>query len=329
MFKVLTALPVALLLATSSASGNGIEGVGTSQDFGGIRTFLRAPYVSDIKDLNADIAVIGVPFDEGTTGKPGTRYGPRDIREASLVYSWARKKGYFYIDTKRKVLEGISWADLGDVNVVPTLPAMTAENITKAVTAIVKRDAFPVVLGGDHSISFPVVRALKGSPLTLVHIDAHADNALSSKDMFDHASWVDKASHLPHVKKVIQIGMRGIINSETNLRNAKKMGATVVTTERIHREGVAAAIASIPKSERIYVSIDIDALDPSIAPGTGSAEVGGLFFQEVSQILMGIPSRGRVVGMDVVEVNSLYDETGRTAQTAARLILDLTGAALP
>lgn len=312
-----------------------VNPLGHSQEFGGIRTFLHAPYIDNIEKTDADVVVVGVPFDEGISARPGARYGPRDIREASLISAWARRNGFFYIDGEQWVLRGTRWVDVGDVNVEPMEHGVTFARITEAVRAIVCKNALPVILGGDHSISFPVIRALELPSLTVVHFDAHLDSYGDppSPDAIptfvtDHGTWVSAVAQLPGIK-IVQIGMRGVANDESGLKLSRKYGATVVTSEQIHRSGIQAALAAIPKSENIYVSIDIDVLDPALAPGTGTVEVGGLTFQQLSDILRAVPSSGRLVGMDLVEVNSYYDPTGVTAQTAVRLIIDLLGAALP
>ncbi len=300
------------------------------QEFGGIRTFLRAPHVTEIEKLDADIAVLGVPYDQGTSMRPGTRYGPKEIREQSLNYSWAREGGFFYIDGETEVLKGRTWADLGDVNVSPYSAADTSARTTLAVHRIRKRGAFPVVLGGDHSIAFPVIRAYMDLPrLTVVQFDAHLDSYGSSDPKrLTHGEWLPQVMALPFVERVIQIGPRGLANAKGGLEASKRLGAAVITTEALRRHGVEWALQQIPQSEHLYITLDIDAMDPALAPGTGTVELGGIRFDEMSALLRGLPSRGQVVGMDLVEVNPLFDPTGVTAQTAVRLILDLVGAAL-
>lgn len=319
----LSSLPGALAQAPpASPIGN------SSQDFGGIRTFLRAPHVKDIAALDADIAVVGMPFDQGTSNRPGQRYGPRDIREASLIYAWAPHNGFYYIDTGRTVLEGKRWADLGDVDVVPHDIPRTSQNLTRAVAAVLEKGAFPVILGGDHSITFPAVRAFSLPSLTVVHFDAHLDSYGSGDpNILSHGGWVQQVGRLPGVD-FVQIGMRGIANDLTGVRAAQQLGSTIITAERVHREGARKIMESIPDLGNIYVTIDIDVLDASLAPGTGTPEVGGLTFHQMHELLVGLPVKGRVVGVDVVEVNSFFDSTGVTAQTAVRLIIDLLGAAL-
>ena len=294
--------------------------------FVGIRTFLGAPYVTKLDDLHADFAVLGVPFDEGTWGQPGERYGPRDLRESSQEYNHDLTEGFYYIDGDRTVLKGKHWADVGDVEVWPTVPALTNDKVTAAVRAILAKKAFPIVLGGDHSITFPILRAFD-IPLTVIHIDAHLDTWTGAPGNLDHASHILRAAALPQVKNIIQIGMRGLANDPEAVGNARKIHTTVFTSEEIHRHGVASVVGKIPPSENIYITLDVDVLDPSVAPGTGTLEPGGLSFFELHDLLMALPAKGKLVGFDVVEVNPYRDPSGRTAQTAVRLMIDLLGAA--
>ena len=295
--------------------------------FVGVRTFLGAPYVRNLDELNADFAVLGVPFDEGTWGQPGERYGPRDLRENSQEYNHDLTLGFYYIEGDRTVLKAKRWVDVGDIDVMPTVPQQTDQKISDVVRKILAKHAFPIVLGGDHSITFPIVRAFDLPNLTVVHIDAHLDTWNGAPGNLDHASWVLRVAELPNVKKIVQIGMRGLANDPESIGNARRIGTTIVTCEEIHRRGVEAALAQIPKSENIYVTLDVDSMDPTLAPGTGTLEPDGLSFSELDHLLMGIPNKGRLVGFDVVEVNPYRDPSGRTAQTAVRLMIDLLGAA--
>jgi agmatinase len=298
----------------------------TAPTFVGVRTFLSAPYEPDLDKLKADFAVLGVPFDEGTWGQPGERYGPRDMRENSQEYAHDLTEGFYYIDGDRTVLKGKRWADVGDVIVYPTVPEQTDAKITEAVKKILAKRALPIILGGDHSITFPIVRAYD-IPLTIVHIDAHLDTWNGAKGNLDHASWVLRVAKLPTVKNITQLGMRGIANDLEAAGNARALHTKIVTSEEIHRHGVSAAIEAIPQSENIYVTFDVDSMDPTLAPGTGTLEPGGLNFAEIDDLLRAIPTKGKLVGLDIVEVNPYRDPSGRTAQTAIRLMVDLLGAA--
>lgn len=294
--------------------------------FVGVRTFLGAPYVTNLDDLKADFAVLGVPFDEGTWGQPGERYGPRDLRESSQEYNHDLTEGFYYIDGDRTVLKGKHWADVGDILVFPTVPAQTDDKITAAVKKILEKKAFPIVLGGDHSITFPVVRAMD-KDIMVIHFDAHLDTWNGEPGNLDHASWVNRVAQLPHVKKIVQIGMRGLANDQESIGNARKIGTKIVTSEEIHRKGVEWTLAQIPESENIYITFDVDVMDPTLAPGTGTLEPDGLNFHEIDGLLKGAATKGKLVGFDVVEVNPYRDPSGRTAQTAVRLMIDMLGAA--
>jgi agmatinase len=294
--------------------------------FVGVRTFLGAPYVTNLDDLHADFAVLGVPFDEGTWGWPGERYGPRAMRESSQEYNHDLTEGFYYIDGDRTVLKGKRWVDVGDVPVMPTVPAQTDEKITEMVRKIRSKGAFPIVLGGDHSITFPVLRAFD-IPVTVIHFDAHLDTWDGAPGNLDHASWVNRAAKLPQVKKVVQLGQRGLANDQEAIGNARKNHTTIITGEQIHRQGIELALAQVPASENIYITLDVDVMDPTLAPGTGTLEPDGLTFAEIDALLKGVTSKGRLVGMDIVEVNPMRDSSTRTEQTAIRLLIDTLAAA--
>jgi agmatinase len=294
--------------------------------FVGVRTFLGAPYVSNLDDLHADFAVLGVPFDEGTWGQPGERYGPRELRESSQEYNHDLTEGFYYIDGDRTVLKGKHWVDVGDVAVMPTVPVQTEEQITASVRKILAKRAFPIVLGGDHSITFPVLRAFD-IPVTLIHFDAHLDTWNGALGNLDHASWVNRAAKLPTVKRILQIGQRGLANDPESMANARAGHTSIITSEQIHRRGVEWALAQVPEGGNIYITLDVDVMDPTLAPGTGTLEPDGLNFAEIDGLLKGVAGKGRLVGFDVVEITPYRDASGRTAQTAVRLMIDLLGAA--
>jgi agmatinase len=287
---------------------------------------LGAPYVKNLDELKADIAVLGVPFDEGTWGWPGERYGPREMRESSQEYNHELSEGFYYIDGDRTVLKGKVWADVGDIDVFPTVPAQTDDKITKAVRKVLEKKAFPIVLGGDHSITFPVVRAVD-KDVTLIHFDAHLDTWNGETGNVDHASWVNRVAKLPHVKRIVQVGMRGLANDQEAIGNARKIGSKIITSEQIHKKGTEWTLEQIPQSESIYITLDVDVMDPTLAPGTGTLEPDGLNFREIDELLKGVTKKGKLIGIDIVEVNTMRDPSGRTAQTAIRLLIDTLGEA--
>jgi agmatinase len=322
--RSLLALAAGILLAGAVTAG-----AQSQPTFVGVRTFLGAPYVTNLDELKADFAVLGVPFDEGTWGQPGERYGPRDLRESSQEYNHDLTEGFYYIDGDRTVLKGKRWADVGDVLIYPTVAAQTDDKITAAVSKILEKKAFPIILGGDHSISFPVLRAIDKvyEGVTLIHFDAHLDTWNGEAGNLDHATWVNRAAKLPHITKIVQIGMRGLANDPEAVGNAKKIHSSIVTSEQIHAKGVEWALQQIPRSQKIYISLDVDVMDPTLAPGTGTLEPDGLSFRELDELMKGTAAKGKLVGFDVVEVNPYRDASGRTAQTAIRLMIDMLGAA--
>src|SRR6516162_829689 len=322
VFRFMTAVWTLLLALCSAASAPG-QAVPT---FVGIRTFMGAPYVANLEELHADFAILGVPFDEGTWGWPGERYGPRNLRESSQEYSHDLTEGFYYIDGDRTVLKGKHWVDVGDVPIMPTVPSQTDDKITEMVRKIRSKGTFPIVLGGDHSITFAVLRAVD-IPVTVLHFDAHLDTWSGAPGNLDHASWVNRAVALPNVKKVIQLGQRGLANDEEAIGNARKAHTTVITAEQIHRIGVERVLSQIPTSENIYITLDVDVMDPTLAPGTGTLEPDGLNFSEIDGLLKGVTSKGRLIGMDIVEVNPMRDGSTRTEQTAIRLLIDTLGSA--
>jgi len=288
-----------------------------------IPTFMGAPLNKNLDELKGDFAVLGVPFDEGTWGWPGERYGPRGLREASQEYSHDLTEGFVYIDGNRTTLKGRKWVDVGNVEVMPTVPAATDDKITEAVHKILSKKTFPIILGGDHSITFPIVRAFD-IPITIVHFDAHLDTWNGAPGNLDHASWVNRAAKLSTVTKIIQVGMRGLANDGESIGNAKRMGTHVITGETVHRDGTEKILSQIQiePNENVYITLDVDVMDPTLTPGTGTLEPDGLNFREIDALLKGVARKGKLVGFDIVEVNPMRDPSGRTAQTAVRLLVD-------
>ncbi len=296
----------------------------------GITSFCRVPMCFDMTKLDCDVAIVGICLDSGTSNRPGARYGPRAIREASMPYSmgYTQQAGFYDLDQRKHMLAGVRMADCGDIPTLPTLVVETFDMITQLVKTIRERGAVPVVLGGDHSISFPVVRAFEGAPLHLVQFDTHLD---LMDEVFgirlSHANPMKRISELEHVTGMTHIGIRGLLNQPEWAEAGESGKSSFYTADEVHEKGPEAVAARIPECENLYVSLDIDSLDPTEAPGTGTPEPGGLTYRQLRALLRACAQKGRLVGMDLVEVNPLYDPTGRTAQVAARLIIDLLGAA--
>lgn len=294
--------------------------------FTGIATFGKYPVCPDIEELDADVAVIGVPNDMGTQWKPGARMGPRGIREGSTLYSFGLD-GAYDIENDITYL-GPDWkvVDCGDVDIVHGDLMQSHENTEVAIRKIVSKGAMPVVLGGDHSITAAVGKGLEElGPFHVIQIDAHLDWAdHRSGQRYGHGSCIRRLSEMDHVREIFQFGIRGISSSlKEDVDAAREYGSTILSPRKMRKMGLEEVLAQIPEGEKYYVTIDIDGTDPSIAPGTGTPSPGGLLYDEVNELFEGIAKRGEVVAFDLVEVAPPYDPTGMTSQTAARISLDL------
>ncbi|MEH7483352.1 agmatinase [Neobacillus drentensis] len=294
--------------------------------FTGICTFGKYPVCSDINQLDADVAVIGVPNDMGTQWKSGARMGPRGIREGSTLYSFGLNGAY---DIEKDITYlGPRWkvVDCGDVDMVHGDMMQCHENTEEAIRKIVLKGAMPVVLGGDHSITFPVGKALEElGPFHVIQIDAHLDWAdHRSGQRYGHGSCIRRLSEMDHVQKIFQFGIRGISSSlKEDVDAAREYGSVILSPRQIRKMGIERVIELLPEGEKYYITLDIDGLDPSVAPGTGTPSPGGFIYDEVNELLEGIAKRGKVIGFDLVEVAPPYDPAGMTAQVGARLALDL------
>ena len=300
------------------------------------RTFFNAPLCDDIERLEADVAFIGVPFDQGTSGRPGARYGPDALRDAPRVYSYSDPygrqsgaEGFFDIDAGDELLRGVVMADCGNVPIVPSEVIGNFDRITRAVEQAVGRGALPAVVGGDHAITFPVVRGLsKFAPLNIVHFDAHLDYTHDVQDaLYTHASPIRRCRELGFVGHITSVGIRSA--RRTPYEEAVRDGSLIVSAHRFRELGPEAVAGLIPAAENLYITFDVDVLDPSLAPGTGTPETGGLFYQETRDCLLALLGKSNLVAFDVVEVAPPFDNSELTVQVAARLMQDILAARFP
>lgn len=293
--------------------------------FVGISSFGKYPICNDLDQLKADVAILGAPYDMGTQWRSGSKMGPRGIREASTLFSFGLKGSYdperddMYLAPPAKIV------DCGDADMVHGDLNQCFANIEDSVRKIVSKGAMPVVLGGDHSITIPFAKGLETlGPLNVVHIDAHLDWAdHRSGQRLGQGSPIRRMSEMSHIDKITSIGIRGVGSSrKEDFEDARAYGNAIISPRKMREMGIKEVINQLPKNERYFVTIDIDGLDPSISHGTGTPSPGGLFYDEVNEILEGIAKRGDVVGFDLVEVAPPYDPTGVTSITAARIIMD-------
>lgn len=295
----------------------------------GVPSFAKAPVVAPDQDWEADVAILGIPFDQGTSYRSGARFGPKAIREWSIRFSVLSTNDPHYFDSRSGEDRGCARiVDCGDVAIVPLLWEENFDRITSAVRAILGKGALPVVLGGDHSVTYPVLRAFHDrGPITLVHLDAHADYRDDSGGVrFGHGNVIRRVVELPHVTRAISIGVRSLRQQRQDLADHAADGNTLVHGWDLQAHGVEHYLDVLPRGEQVYVTFDIDAMDPSIAPGTGTPEVGGLSYEQAQTILKHVAAHNRVVGYDCVEVNPLFDPAGITGLLANHLTIELIGA---
>ena len=313
---------------TSSSRKSGIR---LNRPFVGIPSFLRARIETDLDALDADIAVYGVPFDEGSPFLAGSRVGPRSIREHSLRFA-ATDLGLYDPETRRTYLAyemaNRTIADVGDVDVWPTDVKSTFDNATDLTSAVLARGALPVALGGDHSVTYPIVKGYEDEqPLHVIHFDAHTDYAPFIHDLrFTNGQAFRHISPMEHVLSLTQVGIRGLRSYEAQLRDSIGDGNRVMTMREFREAGPTGVAEVVPPGARTYVSIDIDVLDLSLIPGCVSAEPNGMTYVELRDTLAAIAAHCDVVGLDLVEVNPTLDVgTGITSYLAAHTVLEFLG----
>jgi len=291
--------------------------------FAGIRTFMRAPHVTDLAGVDA--VVYGIPFDTATSYRTGPRFGPEAIRSASSLirpYNPA-------LDVN--VVEALSIVDYGDVPVSPGDTERTYGQIEAALASVVDAGVFPAAMGGDHSITLAELRALakRHGPLALVQLDSHGDTwEQYFGQPYFHGTTFKRAAEegLLDTTASVQAGMRGSLYGALDLQEARDLGFTVLTTDELRDLGPAAygeLVLGKVGARPVFVSFDIDFLDPAFAPGTGTPEVGGFSTAEALAFLRAL--RGiKLAGCDVVEVSPPYDGPGMvTALAGANVLYDL------
>jgi agmatinase len=222
-------------------------------------------------------------------------------------------------------------ADCGDVPANPADMKGHYRIAELAVRTILERGAYPIIIGGDHGVPIPVFRAFEGGePMTLVHIDAHIDWRDEVNGVREgYSSPIRRASELPHFERIFQIGMRAQGSARANeVEDALAHGAEIITAYDVHENGMSSVLGRIPDGERYYLSIDADGLDPTVMPAVAAPAPGGLLFHQVRSLIHGLVQKGRLMGMDIVEITPIRDVNGISSLTAGQLILNFIGTAV-
>jgi agmatinase len=309
-------------------SGHGYDTGRLNLPFVGIATFGKRPYQGDWSAIAADVAVMGAPFDFGTQFRAGARFGPRAVREASTLFSFGHAGAYDHEDDAIYLGPEVSIVDIGDADIVHTDTEKSHANIELGVRAMLAAGALPVVIGGDHSINIPCIRAFDGQgPIHILQIDAHLDFVdVRHGVRHGHGNPMRRAAEKGYVTGITALGIRNVSSTtKEGYDAAREMGDDILSVRQVRRLGVEGVLARIPAGARLYITIDIDGFCPSIAPGTGTPSHGGFLYYEVLEILQAAAKAHEVVGIDLVEVAPDYDRDGTTAILAAQVLLNLLG----
>ena len=297
--------------------------------FVGICTFGKYPYIEDWDKIKADIAVLGAPFDAGSQFRSGARMGPRGIREASTLFSFGHGGAYDHEDDITYLpADTTGIVDIGDADIIHTDTMQSHANIEFGVKKILEAKAIPVVLGGDHSVNIPCINAFRNEdPIHIVQIDAHLDFVNERHGVrFGHGNPMYRASEKEYVSGMTQIGIRNVSSTaREGYIEAKERGSKIFSVRQFRKMGISQILNTIPKNIRYYLTIDIDAFDPSIASGTGTPSHGGFYYYEILELIDGLTKQGNIVGLDLVEVAPDYDITNSTSTLAAQLLMNIMG----
>jgi len=281
--------------------------------YSGVASFMRRTYTKNL--AGADIAVTGLPLDLATTGRPGARFGPRGIRAASASIAWGMPFPWGF-----NPFERLAVIDYGDCGFPQGEPQAVPGRIEAHIAGIVAAGALPLALGGDHFVTYPALKAIaaKHGPVSLIHFDAHSDTWAEDQERLDHGTMFYHAAKngLVDATRSVQIGLR--------THNEDSHGFTILDAPRVQRDGASGTIAEIRRvvgDRPVYITFDIDCLDPAFAPGTGTPVPGGLTSAEALAIIRGLTGLA-FVGFDVVEAAPFYDHAEITALVGAQIALE-------
>ncbi|SMB80635.1 arginase family protein [Deinococcus hopiensis] len=297
-----------------------MEGPPSHLPYGGVASFARAPLVETGGDWRADVGVLGIPFDIALGFRPGARFAPRALREASLRFV----PPFTGLDGRTR-LGGVTFADAGDV-VLPSLePELARKRITEAARQVRERCRLPVFLGGDHSVTYPLLRAFHDVPeLHVIQLDAHLDfTDIRNGTRYSNSSPFRRAAEeLPNLVHITTLGLRGLRFDAEAVAAARARGHTLVPMEDVEAQ-FTSVLRALPEGRSVYLSVDVDAFDPAVLPGTSSPEPDGFTYALAMRVIREVARRHRLVGVDVVELAPNLDSSERSSLLAARLILEI------
>lgn len=309
-------------------TGHGYETGRLDLPFTGIASFGKRPVVTDWAAIEAEAAILGAPFDGGTQFRPGARFGPRAVREASTLFSFGHAGAYDHEDDVTYLPPSVRIVDAGDADIVHTDTEASHANIETGVRALLDAGALPVVIGGDHSVTIPAIRAFAGrAPVHVLQIDAHLDFVDERHGVrHGHGNPMRRAAEQPHVSGLTQVGIRNVSSTaREGYAAARAMGSDILSVRQARALGPAGVAARVPAGARVYLTIDIDGFCPSIAPGTGTPSHGGFLYYEVLEMLQIVAREHEIAGIDLVEVAPDHDAGQVTSILAAQLLLNVLG----
>lgn len=297
--------------------------------FVGHCSFAKKPIVTDWNNIKADFTILGIPYDMGCQYRSGARFGPRGIRQASTLFSFGHNGAYDYEkDTLFLAEDEVTIVDVGDVDIIHTDSITSMQNTETAVRKILAQQAIPVILGGDHAITAATIAAFDNyDDVHVLQIDAHLDFVDERHGVrYGHGNCMRRASEMKHITGLTQVGIRNVSSSnQQDYYDAQKAGSNIFSVRQYRQCGLQIILDTIPEGKKLYVSIDIDNFDPSIAPGTGTPSHGGFTYYEVLELLEAVSRRNHIVGVDLCEVAPPYDPSEVTATLAAQLLLNFIG----
>ena len=292
-------------------------------------TFMGTDFLEDMRKLGSqDVVILGAPYDGGATFRSGTRFGPDAMRKISGL------TGGYNAGMGVDLTESVDIVDAGNITVIPANLEKSFDQIAKGVSYAVERGVFPVVLGGDHSIGYPNVRGLApyiDGNIGIIHFDRHSDLSEYALDERMHGSPFFHATNIPNAppQNLVQIGIGGWTSSKDGMKTARQREASVITMDDVDRYGVDRVIEyaleiAWRNAKAVWISFDVDSVDPAFAPGTGTPMPGGLLPREILRMIRAF-SREGLSGMEVVEVSPPYDQADITALLGVHAILDCLG----